>query len=510
VAGRSAPAEEATIPVRGERTDRTYRLEPLDTSGVFLGLGVVQCALLGGGLTAAVLAITAGTPVPLSAAPVVAAATASFARAGGHVAWEWLVLGAQWAWAGARRGRRWGAPLPLWSTEAAAARMPPCLAGLDIVSLPWRGSSSLAAIRDRQRHTLTVVVPVCGPQFVVAPRDEQERLLAGWGDVLGQFAVDRGVVTHLAWCDLARPSGMHEHLAWIDAGPAGDANPAASASYRELVEAGTATAISHEVAVTLTVARERLGRHRAGPGGANEQLGRALATSTEALLRGLRSAGLSSADPLDTHGIQRLLRARIDPLTTQRRASKGRLIDRLSLVRSATAGPLALQTEWRQLRVDSAFHRTWWIGTWPRLAVPPSWLEPFLSGGAITRTMTVVLVPVPTHQSRRRIERDLVKLESDATTKEEKGRRIDARHRRATQALLDREEELAAGYPEIAYAGFVTVSARSLDDLDEHADIVEQLARESGMDLRLLDARQDVAWAAALPLGLAPSTLLAT
>jgi hypothetical protein len=67
--------------------------------------------------------------------------------------------------------------------------------------------------------------------------------------------------------------------------------------------------------------------------------------------------------------------------------------------------------------------------------------------------MTVYFQPVATHQSRRRIERDLVKLDSDAVTKEEKGRRIDARHRRATQALLDREEELVAGYPEMGYAG---------------------------------------------------------
>jgi hypothetical protein len=124
--------------------------------------------------------------------------------------------------------------------------------------------------------------------------------------------------------------------------------------------------------------------------------------------------------------------------------------------------------------------------------------------------MTVIIVPVPTHQSRRRIERDLVKLESDATTKEEKGRRVDARHRRATQALLDREEELVAGYPEMAYAGLVTVTAPDLDTLEDHAEIVEQLARENGMDLRLLDARQDLAWAAALPLGLAPATVLAT
>lgn len=496
--------------VAAERAERTYRMEPLDTSGVFLGLGVVQCLLLGAGITASVLAITAGAPITVAAVPIVVAAAASFGRAGGHAVWEWLPLVAGWLWAGLRRGRGWVAPLPLWSSVESKAPMPPCLDGLDIVGVAWRTGSELGAVRDRHRRTLTAIIPVTGPQFVVEPRAEQERLLAGWGDVLGQFAVERGVVTHLAWSDLARPSGMHEHLAWIDGAPRGVVNPAASASYRELVDVGTATAISHDVVVTITAARERLGRHRAGSGSANEHLRRALVTSTEALLRGLRSAGLAASDPLDAAGIQRLLRTRIDPVAARPRPSSGRLIDRLALVRASTAGPLAVQTEWGHLRVDGAFHRTWWIGTWPRLAVPPAWLEPFLSGGGITRTMTVVLVPVPTHQSRRRIERDLVKLESDAMTKEDKGRRVDARHRRATQSLLDREEELTAGYPEVAYAGFVTVSAHGLDELEEHAEIIEQLARETGMDLRLLDARQDLAWAAALPLGLAPNTLVAS
>lgn len=493
-----------------ERVERSYRLEPLDSSGIFLGLGVVQCGLLGGGIVVAVLALTAGLPLVVATVPVLTAAAISFGRVGGHAVWEWLPLLVGWIWARLRRGRRWSAPLPLWSTNESAAPMPPCLDGLDMVGIDWRRSSDLGAVRDRHRKTLTAVVPVTGPQFVVEPRGEQERLLAGWGDVLGQFAVERGVVTHLAWSDLARPSGMHEHLAWIDQGPSGQPHGPALGSYRELVDEGTATAISHDVVVSITVARDRLGRHRAGSGNADDHLRRALVTSTEALLRGLRTAGLSAGDPLDPTGLQRLLRGRIDPVAARRRATKGRLIDRLALVRAATAGPLALEAQWAHLRVDGTFHRTWWIGTWPRLAVPPAWLEPFLSGGGVTRTMTVVLVPVPTHQSRRRIERDLVKLESDATTKEEKGRRIDARHRRATQALLDREEELVSGYPEMAYAGLVTVSAPDLDTLEEHGEVIEQLARESGMDLRVLDARQDLAWAAALPLGLAPTTLLAT
>lgn len=492
-----------------ERDGRTYRLEPLDTSGIFLGLGLVQCVLVGGGIALSVGTITAGAPLPVAAAPVLAAAVISFARIGGHVAWEWLPLLAGWAWSSARRGRRWTAPLPLWTSGSGAAPMPPCLRGIDIVAVDWRGGTTLGAVRDRHRNTLTAVVPVAGPQFVVEPRAEQERLLSGWGDLLGQYAVERGVVSHLAWSDLAQPSGLGDHLAWLTSEERGTPNAAAVASYRELLEVGTASAINHEAVVTVTVARERLSRHGGGRGGAGEQLRRALVTSVDALLRGLRSADLAAADPLDPAGLQRLIRSRIDPVGAKQRPHKGRLADRLAAVTGATAGPVVVDTDWRHLRVDATYHRTWWVGCWPRLAVPPAWLEPFLAGGGVTRSMTVYFQPVSTHQSRRRIERDLVKLESDAVTKEEKGRRIDARHRRATQALLDREEELVAGYPETGYLGLVTVSARTLDELEEHAEIIEQVARETGMDLRVLDARQDIAWAAALPLGLAPSTLVA-
>ncbi|MDP9388558.1 MAG: hypothetical protein M3Q48_11775, partial [Actinomycetota bacterium] len=185
------------------------------------------------------------------------------------------------------------------------------------------------------------------------------------------------------------------------------------------------------------------------------------------------------------------------------------LVERLGLVGATDAGPMAVESSWRHLRVDAAFHRTYQVTAWPRLPVAPAWLEPFLAGPGVTRTMTVVFRPVSAHQSRRRIERDLVKLDSDAVTKEDKGRRVDARHRRATQALLDREAELVAGYAEMGYLGLVGVSASSEEALAEAAEVTEQLAREVGMELRCLEARQDLAWAAALPLGLAPRHLLA-
>jgi hypothetical protein len=496
--------------MRPERTERLYRFDPPDTSGVFLGLGGIQCALLGAGLLAGVGALTAEVPLGLAALPLVVATVACFARVGGYAAWEWLALGAGWLGLVLGRGRRWYPRLPLLTLdgEDRPAPLPPCLQGLSIREIPWRGRSGIGAVHDCERHTLTTAVRVSGHQFVVGRRADQERLLAGWGDVLNQFAVERGGVCHLAWSDLVAPSGLEEHLAWVHTEHPAGAPGGLRAAYDEVLDEATSAAAAHEVLVTITVSRDRLFRHRAGAGDPLAPLARAAASALEALLRGLRGADLAAGDPLTVSEWRRVLRRRIDPVGARPRPVGGRLVERLGLISAAGAGPLALEVHWRHVRVDGAYHRSYHVACWPRLAVPPAWLEPFLAAGGVTRTMTVTLAPVPAHRSRRRIERDLVKLDSDAATKEQKGRRVDARHRRATQSLLDREEELVAGYAEVGYAGLVTVSAASLDELDEHAEIVEQLAREAGMDLRCLDGRQDLAWAAALPLGLAPRSLL--
>lgn len=485
---------------------RTYRLEPLDASGVFLGLGVVQAALLGGGILVAVAAITAGVPVLVAALPALAAGAVSFARVGGHPAWEWLPLGWSWLWSGLTRGRRWAPPLPLWPVDAQRAPpLPPCLAGLDVIEVPWRSGADLAAVRHRQRRTLTAVVPVRGAQFVLEPHSEQERLVAGWGEALSQFATERGAVAHVAWSDLVRPSGLGDHLATLPDSPRGGANLAAQASYRELLEERAPTAAVHDVVVSITVTSDRLRRRASGDG--QDRLGAALARAVDALRRGLASAGLEADDPLDAPGLWRTLRVRVDPTGGSRRGQR-RLGERLGLVTPASAGPLIRQTGWRSVRLDGVWHRTWWVASWPRLAVPPGWLEPFLSPTGVTRTMTVAMVPVSTYRSRRRIERDLVKLESDAAVKEEKGRRVDARHKRATEAVLEREREIVSGFAEMGYVGLVSVAAASEDELEEHSEIVEQLAHEAGMELRVLDGRQDLAWAAALPLGLVPRSVV--
>lgn len=490
-----------------DRSERPFSFDPLDESGVFLGLGVIQCALIGGGLVLSVLLVTAGMPLPVAAVPILVGGAGSFARVGGYVAWQWIPLGAAWLWMKLGRGKRWYARLPLITDgDQVATTLPPCLAGLDIIAVPWRGTS-MGAVRDKAAGTVTALVPAAGPEFLSRSRDDQEQLLNGWADVLGQFAPERAPVVHLGWCDFARQSGLRHHVEWLADTRHGERPHDAVNSYNELLQGAASQASTHDVLLFLTVAQDRLGR-RSSTTDPEAALAAALSSSVKALTRGLRNAGLAATEPLDAAAVRKHLRIRIDPFAARPATTGGRLVERLGLVALGTEGPLSLEAGWRHLQVDGAVHRTYWVAGFPRLPQHPSWLEPFLAGGGVCRALTVLFRPVAPHQSRRRIERDLVKLESDAQTREDQGRRVDARHRRATQALLDREEELVAGYAEMGHLALVCVSAPDLDQLEDDCEIVEQLAREAGIELRVLDARQDLAWAATLPFGLAPRHLL--
>jgi hypothetical protein len=122
--------------------------------------------------------------------------------------------------------------------------------------------------------------------------------------------------------------------------------------------------------------------------------------------------------------------------------------------------------------------------------------------------MTVMHRPLDPERSQRRIESQLVKLSAHRARKEERQRRVTEADERTEAAVRDLEAELASGYSEVLYLGLVAVCAPSLDELDTAGRRVEQAARAHGLGLRVLHGRQDVAWAASLPFGLAGPGLL--
>jgi hypothetical protein len=162
---------------------------------------------------------------------------------------------------------------------------------------------------------------------------------------------------------------------------------------------------------------------------------------------------------------------------------------------------MAVDADWFHARVDDAVHRSYRVAGWPMLPVTADWLAPLLTSDGATRTVTVVMEPVPLAQAVADANRQLTSIESDHTQKERHGFRLTARERRRQVDVEGRERELAEGHPEFRHVGLVTVTAAEVVELDEVCGRIEQAAAQSMLDLRPLAARQAEGWVASLPLG---------
>jgi hypothetical protein len=260
-------------------------------------------------------------------------------------------------------------------------------------------------------------------------------------------------------------------------------------------------AVRHEALVTVTVDPRRL-RGRRGGENADEAAIDALLEEVRLVTVRLEAAGLAVEPPLSSSRTSEVLRLRLDPTCAPRLSERGASLAQLAgVVSPYSAGPLATSAEWAQLRVDGSWHRTYWIAEWPRLDVAPNWLEPLLLHAGGVRTFAIHYEPVPPSRSQRRVDRDSTRLAADEEQRSRAGFRIGARHRRAQSAVLEREAELVAGYAELEYAGFVTVSAEDAETLTRSCAEYEQVAAQSGLELRALEGRHDLGVVCALPVG---------
>ena len=416
-----------------------------------------------------------------------------------------------WWFRQVRGTNRWFARTPMFGPGGERADeqpdLPPSLAGITIHGVEADGRrvggqlDRAALIRDRRDRTVSAVVRVQGRQFALCERAEQERLLHLWGDALSSFCAERGPVGRIRWTEWTAPAGLEAQLAYLDEHAGGESDRAAVRSVPR--PAGTGRPDGHP---------PRGPAHRHGRRATGSSRPRCQSPS-----RGRGGPARGDAPPVASSRVGRAP-GRRPPLTPGGRRGisaavstrsgccagrrSGRTLAELAgLVSVANAGPLAVDADWDHVRVDGAWHVGYVVSEWPRLEVPPNWMEPMLLHAGGIRTVAVHYEPVAPSRSQRQIDRESVKLLSDEEQRNRSGFRIGARHRRAEREVLDREAELVAGYGEFEFAGFVVVSAADRDQLDRSCAEYEQVAAQAGLELRRLDGRHDLALACMLPIG---------
>lgn len=464
----------------------------LARTGVLLGLTGPQLLVLGIGIVTFVIAIYLGGDMAvIGSSPIwltcLLLATVSIA---GRKLVDWLPIAVRWIWRGTANQLTFRSQV-IKPRPVGTLALPGAAAALR----EWVDPETDAAmIHDPHAQTLTAVLGVTHPAFVLLDPGEQERRVAGWGRVLAT-ACRSGRIARVQVSERTLPdsgSGLAEW--WARHGTDDGSWPATT--YRELIERAGPAGERHATTISIALDMHSAARQIRSAGGGVRGAAAVLRQEMTTLVTALRAADLTTTGWLSPDEIAVVLRSAYDPAAApalERHSSLGRSL--------ATAGPVAVSESWDKVRTDSAHHTVLWLSEWPRSQVYPGFLAPMLLTSGVKRTFSLIYTPVRADLAVRDIRKKKVGLISDAAQRAKIGQIEDAARTAEYQDVLQQESDLTAGHGVLRYTGLVAVSAPTVGELDAAVAAIEQAAVQASCETRRLVGQQAQAFAvAALPL----------
>lgn len=349
-------------------------------------------------------------------------------------------------------------------------------------------------IHDPHAATLTVVLEVTHPAFVLLDPGEQERRVTSWGRVLATVCRSGRIATLQILERTLPDSGTGLAEWWAAHGTRNESW--ASTTYGELIDRAGPAGERHATTLSLSLDMRAAARQIRTAGGGIRGAAAVLRQEMATLTAALKSADLNPSGWLTPGQIAVILRSAYDPAIAATLERHGQIGQSL-----ATAGPLAVNESWGRIRTDSAHHATLWISEWPRSLVYPGFLSPVLLSTGIQRSFSLICTPMRSDQAARDIRKKKVEHISDAAQRQRIGQIEDASQTAEYQDVLQQEADLTAGHGILRYTGLITITAPTINELDAAVAAIEQAAIQASCETRLLVGQQAAAFtAAALPL----------
>ncbi|MGK2876369.1 MAG: SCO6880 family protein [Nocardioides sp.] len=464
----------------------------LTRRGVLLGLSGSQLVVVGFGAIMLVFALyVGGGPSLIYVVPVLlACAGLAFIGVGGRKLIEWLPVVSHWIWRSTggqllfRRHIVKPRPAGTLSLPGDAARL-----------RQWIDPESGAVmVHDPHTATLTAIVGVTHPAFILLDPIEQQRRVTSWGRVLAT-ACRSGRIASLQVMERTLPdSGKGLADWWSQHGHHDDSWT--STTYDELIDRAGPAGERHASTVSISLDLKAAGRAIRAAGGGNRGAAAVLRQEMSTMTAALRAADLAPEGWLEPGDLAVILRSAYDPMVAgalERHGSLGRDL--------ATAGPVAVTETWSSVRSDSAHHCVLWISEWPRSLVYPGFLAPVLLSSGVRRTFTLLYTPMRTDQAARDIRKKKTEYISDAAQRQRIGQIEDAQQSAEYNDVLQQEADLTAGHGILRCTGLIAVSAQDPDELERAVADIEQAAIQASCETRRLWGQQAQAFSvAAIPL----------
>jgi Putative type VII ESX secretion system translocon, EccE len=491
-----------------------YRFGPREQRGVFGALRPGQVVLLAVGLLSALVLLQLRSMIALPLVFFVGSVVlaTAFWPIAGRTPEQWAPILARTGLARVRgrRGYRASAPvLGLVDALGHDAPMPDApldapaeIGNVEMLAAPFHGED-VGVLKDRAANTYTAVVAVRVSSFGLLSQEDQEQRLRAWGEVLASMAREDNPIRRLQWVERTVPADGDEIASYLQ--EERDTTIPLSAgqvvSYIELIESGGTAAQDHELFLALQLDARRAWKQIKKLGGGDDGACALLLREVETFAGRLGGASIEVQGVLRPRTYARALRDAFDPYGRSAR-NRAAAVSGESGIDPQRAWPMAAEATWATYRSDSALHATYWLSGWPRLDVGASFLAPLLmQTNGIVRTISVVMEPIAPSRAIRRAEAARTADIADEQTRARHGFLTTARKRSQQEATARREQELADGYAEFRYSGFVVVSARDADTLERDCAQVEHAGHQARLELERLFGEQATAFTFGLPIG---------
>ena len=463
----------------------------LTRRGIILGLSLPQVISVSVAVLVFVASLYIGGPAALYTAPIWGTALAlAVVPIGGRKMIEWVPITLHWMWRTRTRQTSYRRKI-VKPRPAGTLALPGDAAALRQYEDKESGA---VMVHDPHAQTLTALLEVTHPSFILLDPGEQERRVHAWGRVLSTACRSTRIARLQVLERTVPDSGSGLSQWWAEHG--NDDGSWVANTYRELIDRAGPAGERHISTISLSLDMRAASRAIRTAGGGLKGAAEVLKQEMHTLTTALRTADLKPSEWYTPGQLAVMLRSAYDPgvaATLERSGTIGHDL--------ATAGPVAVEETWEGLRSDSAHHAVLWISEWPRSLVYPGFLAPVLLSSGIRRSFTLLCDPIRSDQAARDIRKKKTEYISDAAQRQRVGQIEDAQQSAEYLDVLQQEADLTSGHGVLRYTGLIAVSATSNDELEAAVSAIEQEAIQASCETRRLVGQQAQAFvAAALPL----------
>jgi hypothetical protein len=352
--------------------------------------------------------------------------------------------------------------------------------------------SRTCLIHDPHRQTLSAVLAISHPAYVLLAPIDQVNRVSNWGRVIASLA-QTGTCSVLQILESTIPDPGTKVAQWY-AVHATHRDDWPNVEYQALLAQSSFGSSTHRTTITITLDMKRAAAAIRGAGRGVKGAAHVLRIDMSVLEHGLRAADLRLDGWLGEAQVAAMIRQAYDPTTELDANSPG--------AKLISAGPVALSEHWSFIHHDSGYSTVLWISEWPRIEVAPHFLHALIFAPDIRKSLCLLARPLGTAEALRALRKEKTEAITDAGHKAKVGQVQDLSDVQEYNDLLKREQALIGGHADVQFSGFISVTASSEERLTQAVALIERSAGQSGCETRVLYGRQSQGFVVgALPLG---------